>query len=120
MKRSAETRRKISEGQKASWAKRVRETVPSQATIERFWSKVDKSQDCWLWQGGRIPKGYGWFYFRKTWFAHRFSMFLVGKLIDDLSVDHLCRNKACVNPDHMEMVTLKENALRGQGLGEIK
>ena len=79
----------------------------------RFFSKVDKTSSCWMWTG---PKSYGYGKFsigRKTCLAHRFAYErLKGQIPNGLQLDHLCRNKACVNPEHLEPVTNRENALR--------
>lgn len=85
------------------------------ADAERFWSKVDKSGDCWLWTGG-LRTGYGRFTLlvngQRQWFqAHRFSLELAGRPAPrDALVDHICRNKACVRPDHLRPATRKQNA----------
>lgn len=86
---------------------------------ERFWSKVDKSGDCWLWTAA-IDKGYGSFTIRRgeKAKAHRYAyQELVGPIPVGLTLDHLCRNRACVNPAHLEPVTLGVNVLRGEGPG---
>jgi len=82
---------------------------------ERFWSKVDRSGDCWTWTAGRLPKGYGRFHHNgKLRLAHRVAYeMVVGPIPDGLQLDHLCRNPACVNPVHLEPVTARENTVRG-------
>lgn len=87
-------------------------------TVARFWSKVDRTEDCWLWTGW-INKGYGrWcpdVKNRKTASTHRYAYeLLVGPIPDGLTLDHLCRNKACVNPAHLEPVTARENIQRAR------
>lgn len=81
---------------------------------ERFWSKVDKTESCWLWRGGINENGYGRFWFEGGMrSAHRFSFVLDGGTIPDgLELDHLCRVRHCVNPAHLEPVTRSENNLR--------
>lgn len=87
-----------------------------------FWKKVNKTPTCWLWTGG-TQKGYGRFpihnrttgkYICKP--THRFAWELLrGPIPKDKQLDHLCRVRNCVNPDHLELVTTKENVLRGIG-----
>ena len=85
---------------------------------ERFWAKVEKTDTCWIWiaalGGGhgygmiRSPEG------RKMLLAHRVAYeLLVGPIPPGLELDHLCRNRRCVNPEHLEPVTHRENILRG-------
>lgn len=83
--------------------------------LARFWSKVDK-QDCWVWTGTVKPNGYGKFSVgQKTLNAHRWSYeTFVGKVPEGLDLDHLCRNRACVNPAHLEPVTRSVNITRGR------
>jgi hypothetical protein len=100
------------------------------STEERFWSKVNKSGPmplhgdvpgcCWQWIGGTVCRGYGQFQagnMRRT-AAHRYAWEnLRSPIPGRLTIDHLCRNKLCVNPDHMEVVTRGENTLRAVDIG---
>lgn len=85
--------------------------------MERFWSKVDASGDCWEWTGCVLQNGYGQFSDEgRRVFAHRFVWeLLVGPIPEGLTIDHLCRNKICVNPDHLEPTSMRVNVLRGEG-----
>lgn len=82
---------------------------------ERLWAKVDKSGDCWRWTGLFDRHGYGrhWHTDQGDRRAHRLAYELVkGPIPDGLTIDHLCRNTWCVNPDHLEPVTIGENVRR--------
>lgn len=84
---------------------------------ERFWSKVDKGSDgCWRWTAAQINGGYGLFWNgEKNVIAHRYSYVQAGLVIPEgLHLDHLCRVRLCVRPDHLEPVTHKENHRRGE------
>jgi len=79
----------------------------------RFMAKVEKTDGCWLWTAHKNRQGYGAF---DRVMAHRWSYnHFVGPIPEDLVLDHLCRNRACVNPDHLEAVPSPVNILRGFG-----
>lgn len=82
--------------------------------MDSFWAKVKYTETCWLWQGNMTSAGYGLTRSGgKNISAHRFIYALTKEpLIDGLQIDHLCRVKNCVNPEHLEQVTPKENVLR--------
>lgn len=89
------------------------------AAIDRFAEKVALNDTgCLVWLAGDNGVGYGLFYEgrAKRGYAHRWSYeYHVGPIPDGLHLDHLCRNRRCVNPKHLEPVTLRENLLRGVG-----
>lgn len=90
---------------------------PPKTEWERFWEKVEIG-DCWEWQGAKID-GYGWFGRKDPGsnLTHRWTWErLVGPVPEGLDLDHLCRNRACCNPDHLEPVTRRVNLLRGATL----
>lgn len=83
-----------------------------------FLGKIKRLDNgCWEWQGAKNPKGYGIFgHHRRTEMAHRYShKIFKGEIPKGFTIDHLCRNRGCVNPDHLEPVTQRENLLRGNG-----
>ena len=99
------------------------------ADWRRFWAKVDKCgpipahrpelAPCWIWTAG-LQHGYGCFWSGsiKTRRAHRIAYEAqCGPLSPGLVLDHLCRERRCVNPAHLEVVTDRENILRGEGTG---
>jgi hypothetical protein len=75
---------------------------------------VDKESGCWTWTGGLDSHGYGNFALAgKSFGAHRISYLLqVGPIPDGLEIDHLCFNRKCINPEHLEPVTHQENSRR--------
>lgn len=89
------------------------------SSAERFWLQVVRTDGCWEWCGYRDRKGYGRLSrsidgCKRNFKAHRFAYeLLIGPIPDGLPLDHLCRNPACVKPDHLEPVTPRENWMRG-------
>lgn len=85
---------------------------------ERFWVKVALGEgDCWVWMGATMPNGYGRFGVgsSKVVLAHRWAFEqMVAEIPAGLVIDHLCRNRACVNPAHMEPVPQGVNVRRGR------
>lgn len=88
--------------------------------VDRIWSKVEKSDGCWLWTGMTRADGYGLIWGdgrpRPLLRAHRVVYeLLVGPIPADTELDHLCRVKRCVRPDHLEAVDHRLNVMRGVG-----
>lgn len=88
--------------------------------IDRFMDRVspEPNSGCWLWTGATITLGYGRFSpTQKRYqfvYAHRYAYeMFVGPIVDDMVIDHLCRVRCCVNPQHLEVVTRGENVRRG-------
>ena len=84
--------------------------------LERFMLKVAQGQKgCVFWTAGTTWNGYGLFWVNgRHVYAHRWAYeYFKGPIPDGLQLDHLCRNRSCVNPAHLEPVTQRENLLRG-------
>lgn len=88
---------------------------------ERFWDKVDKTGDCWLWTAHCFHDGYGQFATKtngktRTWRAHRIAYELtIGKIPEGLLVDHMCHTRKCVNPAHLRLANRSQNNENRQG-----
>lgn len=97
-----------------------RDLLVTEKQINSFFSKVQKTETCWIWTanktGQKKPYGRFWTGYPQGVTAHRFSYELHNKttIPKGLFIDHLCRNPSCVNPDHLEVVTNRENVLRGK------
>ncbi len=89
---------------------------PRKSVVERFWARVDKGgeNECWNWTGA-LSSGYGTTSEGgKTIYSHRWVYeHVVGPIPVGFTIDHLCRNRRCVNPVHLEPVTHWENNRRG-------
>lgn len=85
--------------------------------VVRFHSKIRINPEtwCWEWNTCQNENGYGYFGLKgRNWRSHRFSYLIhVGDLMPNLIIDHLCNNKLCCNPVHLEQITQSENIRRG-------
>ena len=79
-----------------------------------FWNKVNQTDTCWMWTGYINSEGYGEYTskYLTTRLAHRIAYGLDKGELPVLPLDHLCRHRNCVNPDHLEPVTSKVNTRR--------
>lgn len=86
---------------------------------QRFWAKVDKSGECWVWTAAKYPSGYGAFrvHPKELRAAHRFAWELEhGPIPEGMFVDHACHTRACVRTSHHRLVTNKQN---GENRAEV-
>lgn len=92
--------------------------------LDRLFAKVEKTDSCWIWQGA-TAKGYGVLGTGKRRVKEQRGAHVilyehsVGPIPEGLELDHLCRNRACVRPDHLEPVTHQENTRRGMAPSAI-
>lgn len=96
--------------------KRRKRKDPLDRLLTKF--EIDFETGCWNWTACITPAGYGqfWYEYRRNNFAHRAAWIeLVGPIPEGMVIDHLCKNRRCCNPDHLEVVTMAENLLRGDG-----
>lgn len=86
----------------------------------RFLSKIEITGSCWLWKGATL-KGHSQIHYNgKTIYAHRMSYEMFkGEIPEGMQIDHLCRVRHCVNPNHLEVVNNRTNSYRGYSFAGI-
>lgn len=88
------------------------------SAVERFLKRVEVTSGCWIWKSS-VDKRAGYARISdngKQWLVHKWVWEQMGfRVPDGFELDHLCRNRRCVNPFHVEPVTHRENLLRGEG-----
>ena len=84
---------------------------------ERFWEKVDKSGECWVWMAAKNDRGYGFFKVHPRMMkAHRVAYELeCGPIPAGQILDHVCHNTSCVRPSHLRLATNKQNQENRKG-----
>lgn len=94
--------------------------------LERLLKRTEQDGDCWSWTGAKCSEGYGRIQVEmgrrqgRIGITHRVAYeLLVGAIPAGAHLDHLCRNRACVNPEHLEPVDCRTNVLRGSGLSAV-
>lgn len=90
--------------------KRIRPTW-----VQRIFAYVRITDDCWLWLGSTTPQGYAraWSGRGRVEYVHRMVYELcVGPIPDGLTINHLCRVRHCIHPEHLDVVSLQTNVLR--------
>lgn len=81
-----------------------------------FWERLEQVGDCWVYTGLKTYNGYGQINVGGFRRAHRYAWSeLRGPIPEGLDLDHLCKNRACCNPDHLEVVTTAVNNARANG-----
>lgn len=117
--RNAKTRGLCQKHYLAAWRGNGPTPLPKRTSADRFWAAVDRAEHgCWPWKGSQRRGGYGRVRIAgRDFAAHRVAYEMeIGAIPEGLELDHLCRNRLCVRPSHLEPVTGQVNTLRGETL----
>lgn len=104
------------------WTREQRKPVPIEAKLEK-WKSINPETGCWEWTRTLSEDGYGKVPISGSRYGsvHRISYQIAkGEIPDGFELDHLCRNRRCFNPDHLEPVTRRTNVVRGLLPGMMK
>ena len=87
------------------------------SVMVRWWAKVIPTDGCWHWTGNPTPTGYGMLGIKKQMrYAHRIAYeHFNGPIPDGMTIDHICKNPGCVNPQHLRMLSRSENCRQTGG-----
>jgi len=92
-------------------------------TPDAFWANVTTAGDCWPYVGRLLPNGYSRVWISgRYWYGHQFAFYMANGWIPELPValDHLCGNRQCVNPSHLDAVRQAVNVRRGKSRGNAE
>ncbi len=89
--------------------------------LNSFEKNIDIMEECWLWIGNKLKTGYGYFWHNgKTEMSHRVSYeHWNGNIPDGTEIHHKCHNRSCVNPQHLEVLTHRENLMESETVSTI-
>lgn len=94
----------------------------AKSRVATFWTRVEKTGNCWIWTGRTLPTGYGRFWLTgREVYSHRFAWEMAhGAIPVGMSVCHTCDNPSCVRSDHLFLGTQKDNMADAKAKGRIR